>query len=165
MNALLFVLSAALAAPPTAVEAPLEILAEVQAKGVTAVFRGEPVPEGIDPSFGIRALSFRLDDGSELSFEPRGTLHHSDWFTGIFSQDGRWVLLPQDHYGPFHVVKLEELGEYLVGAEPFAVVGQDPGPGRGAWVHAEARWLNKRTVYYKAGLEELMAFTWELPRK
>ncbi len=165
MNPLLLVLTAVAVAEQSAPEPAWEVVAEVRAKGVTAVFRGEPVPEGVEPTLGIRSLSFQLEDGSEVRFQPRGTLHHSDWFTEVFSQDGRWVLLPQDHYGPYHVVKREELGEYLVGAEPFAVVGQDPGPGKGAWVHAEARWLNKRTVYYKAGLEELMSFQFELPRE
>jgi hypothetical protein len=146
---------------------PLEaqaVIAEVKGDGVVAVFRGEPVPAGIEPSFGIRSLSFRFDDGSEIGFQPQGTLHHCDWFTEVFSPRGHYVLLPQDHYGPFHVVELAKLDTYLAGGEPLAVVGQDPGQGRGAWVHSDARWLNARTVFYKAGLEDLSSFTWKIPQ-
>lgn len=142
-----------------------DVIAEVSAGEVVAVFRGETVPEGIDASFGIRSLSFRFPDGSEFPYKPRGELYHSDWFTGIFSPDGRYVLLPQDHYGPYHVVEVAKLDPYLSGGEPLAVVGHDPGQGRGAWVHTGARWANKRTVVYKAGLEDMKSFRFQVPEE
>jgi len=162
MNMLLIALALPVVAQ-TAEQAPLQRVLEVEAGGVTAVFQGEPVPPGIEPTLGIRRLVFRFADGSEFPFAPRGTLYFSDWFTDIFSPDGRFVLLPQDHYGPFHVVEVTALDAYLGGGPPFAVVGQNPGVDAGAWVHADARWVGDTTVVYEAGLEDLRSFTFELP--
>jgi len=121
-------------------------------------FLGEEVPDGINPDRGIRGLEFTLEDGSVHVFQPTGTLYHSDWSSELRSPDGRWLYLPQDHYGPFHIVSVERVGAYLQGAAPDRVVGHQSAEGESAWVHAGARWTGGSTFSFRAGLTTMEQF-------
>lgn len=95
----------------------MEVLATRDLQGARAVFWGEKLPEGLDARFGIRQIRFEID-GSELLFSPSGTIEDSDWSFEIATAEGDWVVLPQDHYGPYHVISTAHLGEYLSGGKP-----------------------------------------------
>ena len=121
-------------------------------------FLGEDVPDGINPDRGIRGLEFTLEDGSVHAFQPKGTLYHSDWSSELRSPDGRWLFLPQDHYGPFHIVAVERVAAYLQGAAPDHVLGHQSAEGESAWVHAGAGWTGESTFSYRAGLTTMEQF-------
>ncbi len=162
-------------APPTPVEEPAQaeepapeeariVLQEVPVGPVTAIFQGEAVPPGIRPAFGIRDIVFRLADGSEVPFVPAGTVEHSDWTFELGSPDGAHVLLVQDHYGPYHVVAVDQLGSYLAGTrEPDHVLHQAQPVDAGAWIHENGRWTSASEVAYEAGLTTMETFTYPLP--
>ena len=88
---------------------------ELYSAEVTAVFRGSGTG-GFPLQFGTDALSF-IFPGSleELVFHPKGAVYGPDWEFDVISPDGRHVLLMQSHYGPYHIVSVDRLREYLVG--------------------------------------------------
>ncbi len=131
-------------------------LAHASCSSTTAIWLGvrEPVMDnGIAPpiEYGFRELVFRLGDGTEKTFEPLGVLFFSDWQRSIFSPDCAHVVLLQDRFGPFHVVSLERLRDYLDGrAAPDHVV-EGCSSCSSAAVHADARWLDADTLTYTVG--------------
>jgi len=139
----------------------MEVLHTVQLDGVVAEFLGEKVPGGVSERYGVSGLRFVFEDGSKKSFNPRGQLYFSDWRFDVASPDGANVLLLQDHYGPYHVVSVSRLGEYLNGAEPDWEFGYK-NPEGSAWVHEFGRWTSATTVAYRAGLTTLNDFEFEL---
>lgn len=155
----------AVASPaPTEVAAPekLSVLATRDFGGVKAVFLGEQLPEGLDARFGIREIRFEIG-GKIQVFQPTGTLQDSDWSFEIATAEGDWIVLPQDHYGPYHVIATARLGEYLGGAAAdHEAHQQSQVENAGAWVHADARW-DARALVYRAGLTDMMEFRFELP--
>jgi len=151
---------------PAQAEAPapgkLEVLATKDLGGVRAVFLGEKLPEGLEARFGIREIRFEIDGQVEV-FKPTGTLQDSDWSFEIATAEGDWIVLPQDHYGPYHVVATDRLGEYLgAGQADHELHQQSQVENAGAWVHAGARWEGRALVYL-AGLTDMMEFRFELP--
>jgi hypothetical protein len=126
----------------------LEELKIVYLGDVAAHFAGEEVP--LAPrEYGIRELWFTFEgDPERHGFRPAGQLHFSDWSFEIFSSNGTYVLLLQDHYGPYHVVRVDRLKDYLHGrAEPEAVVG-GPRPGEPAAVYRDAEWTSDDAFRY-----------------
>ena len=136
-------------------------LRDVEIGGVTAKFYGEQVPPGISPRYGIRELRFDLGDGVEVAFNPTGELHHSDWQFEIGSPDGAHVLLLQDRYGPYHIVAVASLADYLAGGEPTFEFGQAQPEGN-AWVHEQGQWVSESEVSYQAGLTTTEEFRFTL---
>lgn len=115
----------------------------------SAHFRGNR--EQLAPlEYGVEELWFRFrGDAGTYPFKPAGTLHFSDWFFGVFSQDGSFVLLPQDRHGPYHVVRIQHLKDYLLGArEADDVVGGKVAEDAPARVHGEARWVSDTEFIY-----------------
>lgn len=139
----------------------IEVLHEVQLGGVVAEFLGEKVPGGVSERYGVVALRFVFEDGSKQSFKPQGQLYFSDWRFDIASPDGANVLLLQDHYGPYHVVRVDRLAEYLKGGEPDWEFGYK-NPEGSAWVHEAGRWESTTRVAYRAGLTTMNDFEFEL---
>jgi hypothetical protein len=122
---------------------------------------GIAVPSGMTERFGVTGLRFVFDDGREMPFVPQGTLYFSDWRFDIASPDGTHVLLLQDRYGPYHVVRVDGLAAYLDGGKPDWSFGyQDPEGS--AWIHEGARWESAGGVHYRAGLTTLADFSFEL---
>ena len=153
--------SVAEAAPP--VENSRALLASRPFQGGEVLFLGERLPKGLSPWFGVREVQFRLGKEPPRAFVPKGRVEDTDWRFEIVSPDGRWVVLPQDHYGPYHVVATSRLGTYLSGGKADHVLHQSSkAENAGAWVHADARW-DGQAVAYRAGLSELMEFRFELP--
>ncbi|MEE2750169.1 MAG: hypothetical protein VX519_01960 [Myxococcota bacterium] len=139
----------------------LEVLATKDFGGVRAVFLGETLPEGLDARFGIREIRFEINGKAE-AFKPTGTLQDSDWSFEIATAEGDWIVLPQDHYGPYHVISTARLGEYLeAGKADYELHQQASVENAGAWVHADARWEG-RALVYRAGLTDMMEFRFEL---
>jgi hypothetical protein len=139
----------------------IEVLHEVQLDGMVAEFLGEKVPGGVSERYGVVGLRFVFEDGSKQSFKPQGQLYFSDWRFDIASPDGANVLLLQDHYGPYHVVRVDRMGEYLKGGEPDWEFGYK-NPEGSAWVHESGRWESPTTVAYRAGLTTMSEFEFEL---
>ena len=124
-------------------------------EGVSAVFLGERVPTGIEARMGIRGIRFEFDSGEVVPFVPRGEVYFSDWSFEIASPDGQWLLLPQDRYGPYHVIGVSRLAEYLAGGDPDHTLQQVPDdPSYGAWIHEGGTWVSDSEVEYRAGLSD-----------
>ncbi len=90
----------------------------------------------------------------ELSppFRPLGELYFSDWSFEVFSPDGKWALLLQDRFGPYHVVSTQNLRDYLEGTVPPDKVEQAFVPsGLAALVHSNGRWVSDTEFEYQVG--------------
>ena len=129
---------------PTAVKAGGTLHA-VQCQGVVAEWLGAAPAEANAPqAFGATSLRFRVECKA-VDFQPVGGLEFSDWSFDIFSPDCARVALLQDHYGPYHVVKLDGLSAYLAGGGPEATV-EKKGEGGSAMVHGDFRWVSNDRV-------------------
>ncbi len=156
--------SAVVSPEPPVMASPekMDVLATRDFGGVRAVFLGEKLPDGLEARFGIREIRFEID-GKVQRFQPAGTLQDSDWSFDIATVEGDWVVLPQDHYGPYHVVATARLGEYLGGGgADHELQQQSQAENAGAWVHEGAHW-NGRALVYRAGLTDMMEFRFDLP--
>lgn len=157
--------------PPVPVSAPVvaleqpdvreEVIHEIALDGVLLRFWGSRVPMGVRESFGVTALDFVFGSNEPQRFVPSGALHFSDWRFDIVSPDEAHLLLLQDRYGPYHVVRVDQLQGYLNGAEPAYQFGYQ-NPEGSAWIHEGARWVGSTTVNYRAGLTTTMDFEFEL---
>ena len=131
-------------------ETALEELKVVYYGPVAAHFLG--VAEPLMPlTYGVRELWFGFEgDPERYRFEPEGALSFADWyFDHLFSPEGTYVLLPQDRFGPYHVVRVSRLGDYLAGrTAPDQVVGYEPEEGSPRGVHGEAKWLSEEEIEY-----------------
>jgi len=131
-------------------DAELETLKVVLRGQVEAQFSGRKEPL-VPPEYGVKQLSFSFaGDPRSYPFTPSGTLHFSDWTFDIFSTEGTYVLLPQDHYGPYHVVRVDHLKDYLLGRrQADEVVAQSLETGSPARVHAKPSWLSDTELRYQ----------------
>jgi hypothetical protein len=133
---------------PTAVKADGTLHA-VQCQNVVAEFLGKaPTEAGALKSYGVTSLRFRIGD-KPVEFQPVSSLQFSDWTFDIFSPDCTRVALVQDHYGPYHVVKLEGLSGYLEGGSPEAMVEKRSESGE-QMVHADFTWLSNDRFEFTA---------------
>lgn len=133
---------------PTVVKADGTLHA-VQCQNVVAEFLGAvPTEAGAPRSFGVTSLRFRIDD-KPVEFQPVSTLQFSDWTFDIFSPDCTRVALAQDHFGPYHVVKLEGLSGYLAGGSPEAMVEKRDETAEQK-VHADFKWLSNDRFEFTA---------------
>src|SRR5579859_330498 len=124
----------------------------ITVRGITAHFGGEkPQEEFVDLRFGVEELWFTFEgDPKQYLFRSAGQLFFSDWSFDIFSPDGAYVLLLQDHYGPYHVIASNRLKKYLMGnAKPDYVLTQVVGPMEPARVHHNGRWVTTRTIQFQ----------------
>lgn len=123
-----------------------QTLRKITARAVTAEFVGARDPSG-PATYGVKELWFTFEgDDRRYRFAPEGTLYFSDWSFDIFSPTGAFVLLLQDRYGPYHVVHVSHLKEYLLGnRRPDQIVGDRGTP---ASVHRDARWLSPTEFSY-----------------
>ncbi len=126
---------------------------------VTAVFEGEKPPAelGVPLAFGTSKVSFEFrGDPVRYEFKPSGRIEFSDWAFELFSPDGKWVLLLQDRFGPYHVVSTRKLKDYLRGkVKPEKVERAPVGPAEAALVHSAARWLSNDEFEYRVGGESV----------
>jgi hypothetical protein len=121
----------------------------VRSGDVTAHFSGSDVdPEALP--MGITDLWFTFEgDGAAYFFTPEGELTFSDYRFEIFSPDGEHILLLQDRHGPYHIVALAELRDYLAGkAKPAHVFGETGASDGQAYVHSDGAWSNDDHVRY-----------------
>lgn len=108
-------------AAPTAVTEPTAIAA-TRCGDVVALFRG-PAPDGSMPlPYSVESLAFGFPDGVEKAAKPTGTIAPPHRSLEVFSPDCSWAALPQDSAGPYHLVKVAELADYLDGKKPPVVV-------------------------------------------
>ena len=125
-----------------------ETLKIVFSGAVSAHFKGtRELPAPLEHS--VTALWFEFEgDERKYAFTPTGNLHATDWSFDVFSQDGSFVLLPQDHRGPYHVVRVGHLKDYLVGARGAdEIIGGARGTDTAA-VHGDAQWLSDTELRY-----------------
>jgi hypothetical protein len=146
---------AACASVPTAAptELPTQgagVLKAISCGAVTAQWLGKPADEG-PALYGAESLEFTVPGGAVLPFKPTGSLNFSDWSSEVFSPGCGWVLLLQDRFGPYHLVKLERLAAYLGGGPADAVV-ETRTPSGEAQVHSEQLWRAPDTFEYFASL-------------
>lgn len=147
---------------PPAPKAPPLAPAEVKLDGtyhavacgpVTAVWSGDPEmlaqqAPNAPKSFGAESLAFRFVDGSTEGFAPTGQLFFSDWTFDVFSPDCSLVALQVDHYGPIHVVRVDQLRPYLDGRlEPVHVQALS---GKESLVHGQLRWVSPTQLEFVA---------------
>ena len=178
MKPIVFGISAALlgcssgqVVPPDPVSEPLaprerpvvrdEVVHEIRVEGIQIRFWGNQVPDGIRASFGVTRMDVVFEGDRVVPFRPTGSLYFSDWRFDILSPDDTHVLLLQDRYGPYHVVRVDSLSEYLQGAEPAFSFGY-ANPEGSAWIHEAGRWIDSTTVAYRAGLTTQQDFEFRL---
>lgn len=148
----------AVKAPAAAAQSKFPVVVKSDAAGtVEAHFDGEAPPADLKVPlvFGTTRLFFTFKDSkTALVFEPKGELYFSDWTFDIFSPDGKWVLLLQDRFGPYHVVATARLADYLQGKAPPDKVVTVPRPeGQQALVHSKGRWVSPTEIEYQVGGE------------
>jgi hypothetical protein len=116
---------------------------------------------GVDPNiefetsnmplkYGVHKLYFEFSKTKEkLAFNSKGELFFDDWYFNIFSPNYRFVALLQDHYGPYHIIPINNLREYLTekNSQLEIVNGQN---STVAAVHKEMKWLSIDEIEFKA---------------
>jgi len=122
---------------------------------VTAHWSGQKPEPGAPVEFGVKKLWFTFaGDEAVYEFRPPGELFFSDWNFEIFSPDGAYVVLLQDRFGPFHVLRTNRLKRYLQGitAPDRTVRASDylPHASDPAKVHHFARWTSGRSFEFTA---------------
>lgn len=147
-------------APPAAPAAPALSPKEVTVDGayhavacgpVTAVWSGnaealKDLPPPAPKHFGVESLAFKFADGTSKGFTPTGQVFFSDWTFGIFAPDCSAVALQVDHYGPVHVVKLDQLRGYLEGkVKPVQVQALNE---KDALVHSDLLWRDAASLEF-----------------
>jgi hypothetical protein len=107
---------------------------------------------------------FRFEDEDKwMPFKPEGELFLSDWRFDIFATDCAHVLLLQDDCGPYHIVAVGKLRDYLLGrAEPAHVVAAPVPPGEAALVHSQGRWVSPTEIEFVVGGETEERLTYRL---
>ncbi len=120
---------------------------------VTAVWSGnadalKDLPQPAPKSFGVESLAFRFADGTSKGFAPTGQVFFNDWRFDVFSPDCSRVALQVDHFGPYHVVKTDELRGYLEGrVKPVVVQALSE---KDALVHSDLLWRRGDTFEFIA---------------
>lgn len=147
---------------PPVVKAPALSPAEVTLEGafhavacgaVTAVWSGsaealKELPQPAPKSFGVESLAFKFADGTSKGFAPTGQVFFNDWRFDVFSPDCSTVALLTDHYGPYHVVKTDQLRGYLEGkVKPVSVQALHE---KESLVHADLAWRDGETFEFVA---------------
>ena len=130
--------------------AELDVLKIVYNGPIAAHFMGVAEPLG-PRTYGVREIWFSFEsDPAHYRFDPSGELFFSDWYIGeLFSPEGNYVLLLQDHFGPYHVVQVAHLRDYLTNKMgPDQVMGYEPEAGSPRGVHEGAKWLSEAEVQY-----------------
>ena len=120
---------------------------------MTAHWSGERPEAGTPLEFGVKKLWFTFaGDKAVYEFKPVGELFFSDWKFDIFSPDGAYVLLLQDGFGPYHVIRTTRLKSYLQGkAKPYRSVRANdypPHAGHPAKVHSFVRWVSNHSFEF-----------------
>ena len=143
------------AASPVVPAAKFPLVVKSSDGSIEAHFDGETPPAELRAPlrFGTSRLWFTFaGDKTAYEFHPLETLEFSDWIHDVFSPDGKWVLLPQGHYGPYHVVAAGDLKAYLQGKAKPAKVLQEPVAGtQQALVHLDGHWVSSDEVEYRVG--------------
>ena len=85
-----------------------------------------------------------------IVFQPQGQLYFSDWSFNIFSPDFGFVALLQDPFGPYHIIPIENLRDYLTGKNPTFEIVDGRAPGGAAAIHGEINWLSVDRVEFSA---------------
>lgn len=144
---------------PTAGAPAMSVLAERTCGPLTLRWEGTPPPAPNPPEYGTERLLARLDAGAW--FELPGRLTFADWRLDLVSPDCRWILVLQDRFGPYHLVRVEHLEAYAAGrrAPDAALSAQHPT----GLVHHDAVWLSNTRYRFLAGGETDLVTEGEVP--
>jgi hypothetical protein len=129
----------------------------IKDNSITAIWIGDdpntdPDLSGMPLEYGVHKVFFEFLNGNEkILFKPTGELFFSDWSFNIFSQNYKYVILLQGHFGPYHIIPIENLRDYLSGkiTQFETVSGQQTLDDPGA-VHGEIKWLSFDTIKFRA---------------
>jgi len=106
---------------------------------------------GMPLTFGVHKLVFEFsNDKKRIEFKPKGDLFFSDWSFEIFSPDYRYVVLLQDHFGPYHIIPIDGLRDYLEGENPQFEVADGQIPRGAAAIHGEITWHSDDEIEFSA---------------
>jgi len=72
-----------------------------------------------------------------VPYQPSGEVFENDRDPVAYSPDCKWVLMLQDHYGPYHLLE--------VAGSAKAIIGIDGGS-----VHSDARWISATELEFFA---------------
>ena len=105
-------------APPTAAPQDVEVYTASTPDGsVTAHFMGIKFASNLEIPFGVHRLEFTFaGDPERYPFHTDGVIAFDDWNTRIISPSGDWVVLLKGEHGPFVVVSVKKLKDYLKGS-------------------------------------------------
>jgi len=123
---------------------------------VTAIWVGEDpriIIENPDTplEFGVSELIFQFSrDKKKITFKPDGELFYDCWSFNIFDGDGRYVVLLQSQYGPYHVVKIENLRKYLTGETPAFEIVEGRDSDNNGVIHSCLYWTSNDTFEFAA---------------
>lgn len=116
---------------------------------ITILWLGADAGPGVSPAFGTERLVFVFKHPAErLEFHPKGQLFFSDWSFHFVSPDKKFIALPQDRYGPYHLLPVRALRAYLHGKKTKLEVVKGKS-GEEAVVHGDLRWIDPKTVQFK----------------
>lgn len=117
---------------------------------------------GVDPNFenkgydfpltfGVTKLIFKFGNKNRpYVFQPKGELYFDDWSFNIFSPDYRFVVLLQDHFGPYHIIPIENLRGYLAGKNVRFDIADGQTPGGSATIHGQINWISTDKMEFSA---------------
>ena len=147
----------------------------LKAHGVSAHFGGIEPQENLPQNSGVEALWFTFDGDPQnygfasMTKEPGDArVFFTDWNLDVFSPDGAYVLLLQDHFGPYHVIATEKLKDYLTRrAKPDYVVTKAVDPNEPPRVHHHGHWISPRDIQFTVsccGSSETLTYSIPLSR-
>lgn len=135
-----------------------------ETREVTAIWRGSAPDDDFPREMHTETLDFELANGERIAFHPRGQLFMTDWRFDIFSPDDRYVLLLQDRFGPYHVVAVSSLRDYLRGVRsPDYVLGTHDAAS-GPQVFSGGHWVSPTEIEYTRGDEEDEVIHFAIPQ-
>lgn len=123
---------------------------------VTAIWIGadetiDPDLKGMPLTFGVHKLLFEFSSTNErIVFNPTGELYFSDWVFKIFSPNQRYVALLQDHFGPYHIIPINNLKDYLSGGKTKFEIVDGRGPDGTGVIHGPVFWLSDNEIRFGA---------------
>lgn len=83
-----------------------------------------------------------------IQYIPEGNLYFDDWCLNFWSSKGSYAYFAQDHYGPIHIVKTNNIMKYISKQkQPYRIVHDDKKPAR---VHKFLGWDSDGTFKYSS---------------
>lgn len=137
---------------------------------LTAIFRGENFRYGDNDEFStkiIRHVIFRSNEtGAEVEYKPTGGLPAGDfYFTGIWSPDEEYLVLPIGMFEGFGIFKTKDGLENIKSNKYFDTIKVKLNTS-GWFYHSFEKWEDDSTFSFRAGLDgDMFAYKYNLEKE